>query len=170
MRTQRFRLLTESELDNLEAEFVKFLIVNGIDADSWQKMKTKTPDQADEIVGIFSDMVIENMLKDTQFLTIAIAQHLVCYHCQKDRILAVGVKSTDPNIDLSKDDFIQEMKATGLANLDVYYATKKLGKNREEEVFDLIKKGCQISDGTDYKDLSLIYARLKAEEDSSEQR
>lgn len=160
MREQRFRMLTQEELNELQPEFVKFLIVNGIDADSWQKMQKEKAEDASEMVGIFSDMVIENMLKSTRYLTLVSPQYLAAYHCLAEEIVMVGIRANDEGIDLSRSDYPSQLAKTDLSSLDIHYASKKLNTNREDEMYDLVGKGAVMSDGTDYKNLSMVYASL----------
>ena len=58
----KYRVLTKDEFEALKDEFVKFLIVQGIDAASWQKMKDLEPDFAQKYLHDFSDFVFENTL------------------------------------------------------------------------------------------------------------
>ena len=45
--------------ENLKEDFVDFLVVNGIDAEEWTKLKSNNPDKAQHIIAQFSDVVFE---------------------------------------------------------------------------------------------------------------
>ena len=64
----KFRLLTIEELKEMEKEFVEYLILVGIAADDWVKLKDEEPEKAENIVCLFSDVVFEKIMRETQFL------------------------------------------------------------------------------------------------------
>lgn len=63
----KYRLLTIEELKELENEFVEFLVLVGITADDWVKIKCEKPDKADSMITLFSDVVFEKIMRKTQF-------------------------------------------------------------------------------------------------------
>ncbi len=50
-------MLTEEELNVLSEDFTQFLVVQGIDDESWRKMNLENKEKAIQIVEIFSDTV-----------------------------------------------------------------------------------------------------------------
>ena len=72
----KYRVLTEDEFEALKDEFVKFLIVQGIDAASWQKMKDLEPDFAQKYLHDFSDFVFENEEEKILLLAYALYERL----------------------------------------------------------------------------------------------
>ena len=51
----KYRELTTLELKELEKEFIDYLIVNGITADDWVKIKEEQQEKAEDIITLFSD-------------------------------------------------------------------------------------------------------------------
>ena len=66
----KYRILTKDELKNFETEFVNYLVVNGIAADDWVKMKDQEPEKASKIVELFSDVIMEGVLRKVNFVEI----------------------------------------------------------------------------------------------------
>ena len=64
----KYRLLTIEELQEMEKEFVDYLILNGIYSDDWVSLKNDDPDKVQKIIHLFSDVVFENIMRKTQFL------------------------------------------------------------------------------------------------------
>ena len=64
----KYRLLTAEELELFEKEFIDYLVVNGITADDWEKIKSEDQFKAEQIMALFSDVVFEKIMRQTQFL------------------------------------------------------------------------------------------------------
>jgi cag pathogenicity island protein 24 len=63
-----YRRLTTEELEALEQEFVHFLIVNGIEAKDWQRLKEAQDELVWDLIDQFSLMVWEKILGDVLYL------------------------------------------------------------------------------------------------------
>ncbi len=64
----KYRRLSTDELQELEKEFVHFLVSNGIAADDWVKLKEEENDKAEALIDTFSDVVMEKVLGKVDFL------------------------------------------------------------------------------------------------------
>ena len=53
----KYRPLHPEELENLREDFVQFLAANSIAGDDWVKLKKEMPDQANQLIEMFSDLV-----------------------------------------------------------------------------------------------------------------
>ena len=151
-----YRRLTKEELLPLEKEFVDFLVVNGITADSWVSLKEEENEKADQMIDLFSEVVFEGIFRKTNFLEIRTKQFVHAYQCLGDKMVLVGAETNDPAIDLSSD-----LPASGEINL--FITEKQYGAKREHELFAMTEKGCSISDGELFKYLSLAYMKNKDE-------
>lgn len=132
----KYRLLTQEELTELEPEFIKYLILNGIDADTWKKLKLNKPDEANQIIDLFSDVVFEKVLREAEYLKLQSKATIRVIRCDKDIMSLIAI-NLDPNN--------QE---------EVYTGTKKYLQNREVEIFNLLQQGYEISDGSKYNELT----------------
>ena len=68
MERLKYKRLSIEQLKELEKEFVDFLVVNGILAEDWLKLKETDPDKAEQMVDLFSDVVFEGILRKTDFI------------------------------------------------------------------------------------------------------
>jgi hypothetical protein len=64
----QFPCLTLEQLKPLEDEFVSFLIVNGVEGETWKTLNEITPQKAEELVNLFSQLVWEKILKETHYV------------------------------------------------------------------------------------------------------
>lgn len=136
----KYRLLTTKELAELEPEFIKYLVVNGITADDWKRLKQNKPDEAQHIVDLFSDVVFEKILRKAAFLQL-----------QNEKILRV-IKCGAVEMELIAVHAIAGDQETD----EIFKGTKKYIKSREEEIFALLEEGYAICDGTKFLALSEV--------------
>ncbi|MFY0686364.1 MAG: hypothetical protein JXQ90_04315 [Cyclobacteriaceae bacterium] len=152
----KYRRLTTDELHELEKEFVDFLVVNGITADEWVNLKEQAPDKAEQIVDAFSDVVMEGVLRKIKFIDMITSGFLYCFQCLEDKMVLVGLeKDADVVIDFTQRDQISEALAKKQKGIKIFTQNKVYTKTREVELFEMLSKGCNISDGTMFKTLSL---------------
>src|SRR5690606_17459614 len=64
----KYRILTKEELEELESEFITFLVANGIPGDDWVRIKGNEPEKSQRIIEIFSDVVFEKILSKVHYL------------------------------------------------------------------------------------------------------
>ncbi len=127
--------LSAEELQELEKEFIDFLVVNGITATDWVAIKENEPLNADEIINQFSDVVWESIMRSTKYLN------------KIEKTTAYYFKCNTNDIALKKI-------IKGDNGAEMFTALKDYKKVREEEMFDMIQSGCTISDGNDYNMLN----------------
>jgi len=149
----KYKALNIEELESLEKEFVDFLVLNGIMHDDWVKMKEEDPTAAQKMTELFSDVVWESILRNAKFLDFRSPNSIKCFQCLADKIVLVGVDSTDT--DMSKEAFAKLSTADYPDDVVAFTTEKEYGKVRELELFDMLEWGCEISDGTLFKQLCL---------------
>ena len=130
----KYERLSKNELEELEKEFVDFLVVNGITAQDWVVIKENEPLNADEIINQFSDVVWESILRSTKYLNKVEADKAYYFKCDADKIHLKRVYQ-------DQDKAVQEI------------ATKAYNGVREQELFQMIVSGCMISEGEEYEAL-----------------
>lgn len=152
----KYRLLTLDELKELENEFVNYLILNGIAADDWQKLKTEDVSRAEGIIDLFSDVVFESILRKIEYLEIRVPTEVQTFHCLSEKLVVVGMRSTkETGVDFTDPDFIKAAAVQPPDALQVYTTEKKYSQEREMELFEMLNAGCVISDGKLFKILCL---------------
>lgn len=147
----KFRKLGQDELTELEKEFVEFLIVNGIDAHTWEKMKENQTKKAEAVIDQFSEVVFTSIFRKNEFVDFITTDKVKCFHFQSEQVVLVGVDAEDKEVNFLKAS-IDELKGR---SFKVYTTNKKFQKSREEEMFDLIESGGKLSDGQLFKKLCL---------------
>ncbi|MEX1193353.1 MAG: DUF6495 family protein [Brumimicrobium sp.] len=153
----KYRSLTTQELKELESEFVDFLVVNGITANQWVKVKKGSKETAEKIIEQFSDVVWEGVLRKIMFLEHRTPQNLRTFQCLDDKIILMGINIEDPSIDITKNDDFKALQQK-LPKAKTYTTEKKYNNKREEEIFRLIQDGCYKSDGKMFKAIALSLA------------
>ena len=141
----KYRLLTEEELKGLEKEFVDYLVVNGITADDWVKIKADDPNKANTIIDLFSDVVFEKILRGVEYLERYDKNYVRVFHCKKDEIRMITLELEEDYADFRDPNFIAKAMANPPEDLLIYASEKPYSKTRELELFDMIQAGCLVA-------------------------
>lgn len=156
----KYRLLTKEELQGLEKEFIEYLVVNGITAEDWEIMKTDTPNSAERIVDLFSDVVFEKILRNVQFLEIHHQQSVRTFSCGQTEIEMITMESEDDQADFRDAKFIAKSMLNPPKDLLIFKTRKPYHGNREEEIFKMIENGCLVSNGNLHETLTVAEGQL----------
>lgn len=146
----KYRRLTMDELAALEQEFVEFLVVNGITAPDWEKLKVTDTEKVDHMIGLFSDVVFSSVMRKTRFLSYITPKKLMCFACGDELIELLYLKTDDPSIDLSTMPLSPEV----LSNCTLAAQSKPYSDTRELEIFKMTQQGCLADDGVLYQQLA----------------
>lgn len=155
----KYRLLTKEELNELEKEFIEFLVINGITADKWEKLKQEEKEKAEEIIEQFSDVILESVLRKTQYLEHRSPQEIRVFQCLSNKFVLMGLTIDDTSINLTTPEGITKVKQQ-IPGTSVYTSEKPYDKTREDEIFELIQRGSMISDGKMFKSIALLIAEM----------
>ncbi len=154
----KFRLLTLEELQALEKDFIEFLVINGVTADEWEKLKKENVGKAEQIVILFSDVVFETIFRKVEYLEWRSPKEIRSFQCLPHKIVLVGLKAPeDSNADFTEQEFIQQAMRKPDSSFQVYTTEKEYAKEREIELFEMTKIGCTISDGKLFKAICLAF-------------
>lgn len=141
----KFRELSLEELKLFEKEFINYLAVNGIDADLWQKIKANEPEKANKLISIFGDVVYSTVLTKIEYLEVATTNSIKYFKFLSDKAILIGLDGE--NIDFSNKESVLNAIGNNTSSIKIYSTSKTYLKSREEEIFDMMKMGCNISDG-----------------------
>jgi hypothetical protein len=153
----KYRRLTLEELEPLENEFIDFLVVNGIIADDWKHLLAHDLEKSNQIIDAFSEVVFEGIMGKTQFLEFRSIGELITFSCTDDLIYMAGIRIDDQRglkIDFNDTTAVKKLLAQPIGGVKVFMDQKKYKGNREKEIFDMIDKGCLISDGKLFKTIA----------------
>lgn len=128
----KYTRIPQDELEKLEKEFIDFLVVNGITADDWVSLKENEPINADEIVDQFSDVVWESILRSTKYLNKTESNLAYYFFFGNEKISLIKVRKI------------------GDERVEKHTTSKLYSKVREMEMFEMIQKGCTISEGEEF--------------------
>jgi hypothetical protein len=154
----KYRLLSIDELQALEKEFIDFLILNGIEAKDWEKLKMNDKPAAEKVIELFSDVVFEKIFRKVEYLEQRSTKEIRCFQCLGDKLVLVGIKApAGSNADFNNSEYISSIMKNPAEEFDVYTSEKVYSKQREVELFDMTQAGCTISDGKLFKAICLIF-------------
>jgi hypothetical protein len=154
----KYRRLNESELKDLEQDFIRFLASNQITASDWEKLKGEETEKVNGLIELFSDQVFDKVFDKLEYLEFKTLNDIKTFHCQQDKIVMMGLfVEGNAQIDFSKNqgsnDIMEAVKASGAA-VKIYTAEKTYKGDRNQELFKMMENGCLISkDGALYKTL-----------------
>lgn len=143
----KFRRLNAEELDSLEQDFIKFLASNTVTADDWKSMQKNSPEKAEDMIDVFSDIVFEKILGNIKFMQHRFPQELRVYKFDDKEASAIVLRFKSEGLDLTSNEDVQGV-ATGKIDLskfapEVLHGTRPYRSSRKEEMFVLMEQGAK---------------------------
>ena len=154
----KYRRLTNEELQGLQSEFVTFLSSNHVTAQDWEKIKVNSPEKVDSLIGLFSDLVFDKILKQVNYLELKFPKDMRIFQFHEDKLEMVGLQiEGETSLDFTQNadptQMMQLLQASG-AKLKLYAGERAYKKDRKLEAFELMQQGALISkDGGLFKTL-----------------
>jgi hypothetical protein len=144
----KYRRLTLAELNALEAQFVRFLVANGIDAPLWQRMKQHEVAEAEKMLDIFSDYVYESAIQQMEYLFEFDSQTLAYFKCEPLLITIFLAKAKKPfatTIDFTGDAQLLALRQQDNPIWDKIWISKqqiffKTETERYQKMFEYLEK------------------------------
>lgn len=153
----KYRRLTLEELESLKKEFIDYLVVNGVTADDWVKLKANDVDKAERIIELFSDVVMEGILRKIEYLELRTKTHVFCYQCLAAGLVLIGLQG-GPSSDFTSPTLIQNALQGPPYEIEIFTSQKKYNPGREQELFQMLQNAHVVSDGRLFKSLALVLA------------
>lgn len=150
----KYRQLTKEQLESLHQEFAKFLAVQEIDVNEWNAIKETNPKLVQAEINTFSDIVWEDVLNKTEFIDHYSDKILNLFKCGEHKIIRIVVKSIVNKNFSNPEDLEWIMNNLHSSSIEVLFGSKSYSKNRNEELFEIIESGGEISDGKLYNFVS----------------
>lgn len=142
-------MLSIDELGHLEEELKQFLIVNGIHGEEWAMICNEEKEKANELVGIFSDQILQMVYQKINFLEFRSQDTLVLFRFFDDHAESITVQlGPVSNLDLTNDLDLDKALKNELKSMQIYKASKRYPETREMEIHHLSMKGCVTSNET----------------------
>jgi hypothetical protein len=153
----KYKRLTKEQFEALHLEFANFLASQSIDKKEWDEIKTNKPQVAYQELDVFSDLIWEGVLTNASFLEHFSKNHIFLFHCQKDFIQSIVLKSMVQDVDLLTNEGLQWLSDNLFTdNVEIHVGKKKYDKERNDAIFDLITQGTILSDGQLYLQINTI--------------
>ncbi len=137
----KYRCLSYEELTALQKEFFHFLASNHVTGEDWVDLQKNAPERAFSLIELFSDLVFDKILTNTQYLEQRQEKSLRIFKCNTDTIelVALEIAAQSP---LSLDQPTALAEAMGnLQNtqgISVYHSSKKYDNTREQDLFKMM--------------------------------
>lgn len=153
MKETKFRRLRRDELEEVTPQFVKFLGVNGVDADTWVRMKSEEPERADALILQFSQIVFAGVIDRVDYLVQRKPHDLRTYRTGPDKIEMRGLLiSGETTVDLTDTELppreiFERLRREG-ARPKLYSAERAyLPIGRDQDIYLRMEEGALIDDG-----------------------
>lgn len=139
----KYRLLTNDELSSLEDDLKAFLIINGIDGSTWEKINQVEPQKAIELIELFSDTVLQKVYEKIHFLEFRSAKNCIVFHCTETEtaLISLQLKQDSPG-DFSTPEAIHQTLINYPGDIQFIKQSRAHTKTREEEIHQLLEQGC----------------------------
>ena len=116
-------------------------------------MKSDSPEKAEEMLDIFSDMVLEKALRSAKYLERVSETEILCYYFQVNQAHFISIKNLVGN----KKSFLNNrLSDYTLDEFEFIQGTKKYTKQREDEMYDIMQTGASLSNGDLYQKLLML--------------
>ena len=143
----KYRQLTEEQFENLCQEFARFLATQSIDSKEWDQIKKNKPKVAEDEMNVFSDVVWDDVLTNTQYLEHFSETTVNLFKCDKEEIHRIAIK-INWEINLLEQKGFEWLMQNQMDNsVDIFKGTKPYKGERNVELFDSIEKGSNVSKG-----------------------
>ncbi len=141
----KYRMLTSEELTHLEEELKQFLIINHVYKEEWERMNRDTPETAQNLVGLFSDQVLQRVYENITYLEHRSKDACLVFKLGKDSIEMIGIQKKDNDSDIvsfETPESIHVALSVHPKEVGFFKHTKAYTKQREEEIHQMIEQGC----------------------------
>ena len=149
----KYRVLNKSELEPLNEEFLKYLLVANITPEVWEQLKQKDPQACQTHIETFSDLVFDKVLKDLNYISVVGENRVEVYQALKEYVLMFSLE----NKEIGSFNFkTNDWSKLNIETVNILKG-KKVYKDREQELFEILQReNAGISDGELFKKIALL--------------
>ena len=142
----KYRMLTGEELEHLEGDLKAFLIVNGIEGDTWKKLNESEPEKAIALVELFSDNVLQIVYEKLEFLEFRSEDSCLVFQLLPEEVHLISVsRKPGSSCNLSTVESIHDALVNHSSALTWFRTSKGYGDSREQEIHRLLENGSVLS-------------------------
>jgi hypothetical protein len=153
----KYTRLTKEQFEALHQEFANFLATQSIDKKEWDDIKSNKPEVAEQELDVFSDLIWEGVLAQTNFLEHFSKNHIFLFHCLENEVQSIVLKSLEPETDFMTTKGLEWMVNNLFTDaIDIHVGKKKYDVKKNVAVFRIIHEGAILSDGQLYQQIENI--------------
>lgn len=156
----RFRRLSSDELFALDMEFKQFLVVHEQYDEEWRMLAENKPEEADEFIEMFSDLILSKVYNQVSFLVHFSEGMVSFFDMRNDPLKAYHIKCSNDH-SLQNETALETLISTHFEELQFYFGEKKLMREKADEVFDLIRKGSEVCEDTYFQKYAELFSRIE---------
>jgi hypothetical protein len=143
----KYTRLTKEQFEELHLEFARFLASQNIDKAEWEQLKTEKPEVAEQELDVFSDLVWEGALNQTEYLEHFSKNHIFLFRFFENEAQSVVISALDNSLDFLSKEGIVWLSGNLTSDKIEIRKGKKVLQDRNVEIFNLIRQGALISKG-----------------------
>ena len=154
----RYGRLEEEHLHALHHEFSVFLASLSIDKAAWDSIKTTDSKRVNDLLDAFSEAVWDRVLTNCSYLEWVLPKQWFLFYCKSDTVHSYIVNVSDKQIDLTtKSGWSWLSERFYESEVEFFKASKAYGGDRNDFLYEYIRKGAVISDGTHYNQVAAYF-------------
>lgn len=148
----KYSRLTKEQFEELHQEFINFLATQSITGDEWTKIKSDTPQVAEQELDVFSDLIWEGVLSKVKYLEHISPQQMHLFHCAKKHMRLIALKIKKDDVDITTKEGYDWFRANLLSDdVEFFTAKKEYSEDKGSDKFKLIQEGATITKGQLYQ-------------------
>ena len=138
----KYRLLNAEEMEIFDEDFKYFLIANGVKNEDWLEMNKSNRAQAQTLVELFSDTVLQKVYEKIKFIEHRSPGSCMVFKLGNEQIDMISINAKSDLVNLSTPESVHEALSTNDQALTMFRTSKKYSKNREMEIHEMLQQGC----------------------------
>ena len=150
----KYARLSKEQFESLHEEFALFLATQSIDKKQWDQIKTENLTLTDELLDLFSNMVLNQSLDKITYLENRSDHHLFLFKCLDKRIdlILIELESNCPSL---REKGYKRWLAEHLTDpqVSIFESSRIFNEDFKKEKFKLIEQGALVTDGATFEDL-----------------
>tara|TARA_B100000768_G_C11162973_1_gene325369 strand:+ start:380 stop:871 length:492 start_codon:yes stop_codon:yes gene_type:complete len=156
----RFRKLSKIELEALSEELIQFLVVQGIDDDLWREINKESPENAEELIVLFSDTVLQKVYSKVEYLSFVSEQVFSIFRIDGEDMEAIVIKNKSKADAFENLQSVIDRTTKSTKGYEIFSAKRSLGDQILDEIHTLTEKGCLVADQEIWKYFSQFHKNL----------
>lgn len=147
----KYTRLTKEQFEEMHTEFINFLASQKIDKQEWDLIKAEKPELMEQELDVFSDLIWEGALNKANYMEHYSNSHIFLFHFDQHNIHTIVIKSLNSSIDFMTVEGLRWLSDSVFTDeIEIKHGGRPFVKDRNQEVFEIIKQGAILGDGVLY--------------------